>query len=1211
MKALNKDIIREIKNSKGRIISIMLMVTIGVLILIGLKITSPIMERRADEYFVKTKGADIILSSTFGLDDKDLDIVKNIPDLKDYEVGYNFDVETKKNDDLIRLNSLTTKVSTVELESGRLPKGEDEIILDKQLKNKYKIDDIIEFQKENIEEDEEYSLKNYEYRVVGFATSPEYVDSINLGSSSIGDGIISGFAFINKENFNSELYSSIKMTFKDLENFKYSGEDYRKIAKKHKNELEDSLVFRKDEVFSEKKAEIVKEISDGEKELNDAKDKIRDAEKEIEDGKKKISDGYREFNKGKNKLNSEISKGRRELENGQRELNKNKKLLDSKREEISKGEKELKDAKSKMDLGRVELDKAWKEYYDNEKLLNNGISKINLEIDKMNSSIDEIDNVINSIPEMKKQLIYLQGQVEELKGQGKKINDGLAVIKGNISIINDQIAFIEGQLENGPNEELEGQLTILKEQKNNLTVEEGNLQNNLNKIYSGIREVEENITKIQSLINSESSLIENREKIKQGIITANGEKEKLLENLEKLQEGKTQLNKEEDNWQKGNKKYLLSLEEFNKGKAEFEKGEKEIISGQKKIDDGFKELKSAEKKGNDKLNSALKEIEDGEKTLKENEEKFLEEKEKAEKEIADGEEKLDDARRILNILQSPKYNVETRESNNSIYTFYDEAKRLQIISNIFPVFFFFIALLVSLTTMTRMVDEQRLEIGTIKALGYSNTQIMKKYFIYGGVASVLGSILGILLGHKLISPLIFSAYSSNYVFETTNIPFNTNYSIVALIIGVLCTAVAGAMATWGSLRDNSATLMRGKPPRSGNRIFLERVKPIWKRLSFMQKVTMRNLFRYKKRMFMTIIGIAGCTGLVFMGFGIKDSIINMEKKQYHEIFDYDLISIYDEEYSLTGYEEYNDLMENTDKIKDHSKVLVSSVNAEGENGPDQIITLISPENDEEFSKFIELRSRKDKKNIELKDGGAVLSEKISKLLNVKAGDKITVKDGDNKNIEIKIDAIVENYAGHYIYLSPNYYEEVFGEEYEPNGDIVNINFTEKEEKSEIIEEINNNDSVLSIYNNNQLKEMIDGLLGTLDILVFVIISCSCILAFVVLYNLTNINVSERIRELSTIKVLGFYDREVTAYVYRETYMLTIVGIFFGYLIGFIMHYIIINNLVPDMAMLDPHLYLTNYILSAVITMVFATMVMVVVHRKLKRINMVEALKAVE
>ena len=241
----------------------------------------------------------------------------------------------------------------------------------------------------------------------------------------------------------------------------------------------------------------------------------------------------------------------------------------------------------------------------------------------------------------------------------------------------------------------------------------------------------------------------------------------------------------------------------------------------------------------------------------------------------------------------------------------------------------------------------------------------------------------------------------------------------------------------------------------------------------------------------------------------------------------------------------------------------------------------------------------------------VLSEKIAKLLDVKAGDKITFKDDDNKKYEVKIESIAENYAGHYIYMSPNYYEEVFNEDYETNGDIVKINSTEKGEKSKITEEINNNDSVLSIYNNNQLKEMIDGLIGTLDILVFVIISCSCILAFVVLYNLTNINVSERLRELSTIKVLGFYNREVTAYVYRETYMLTIVGIFLGYLIGFIMHFIIINNLIPDMAMLDPHLYLTNYLLSAAITMMFATMVMVVIHRKLKKINMVEALKAVE
>ncbi|MDL2311163.1 FtsX-like permease family protein, partial [Peptostreptococcaceae bacterium OttesenSCG-928-C18] len=824
----------------------------------------------------------------------------------------------------------------------------------------------------------------------------------------------------------------------------------------------------------------------------------------------------------------------------------------------------------------------------------------------------EIKDTLALIPLIPGQIIDLNEQILSLETQEQQKIAELEDKKTELSEIENDIKDVETQLESDPtNETLLETLNNLENNKINIESSIKTLNAEIANIQSNISAIQSNIGELQGILSSESVLKENKTKLEEGIKIATKEKEGYEKNLSDLLIGKSILDEKEEEWKKGQEEYNTGLEKLNSGKNELEKGKETLKNAQTQINNGFNALKEEQKKGERELNSALEELDKNKKLLDDNEKEFLEEKEKAEKDIADGEKELDDARRVLKTLIAPRYTVKSRESSPEIYTFYDEARRLDIISNVFPVFFFFIALLVSLTTMTRMVDEDRLKIGTLKALGYSNFQIIRKYFIYGGLASVLGCILGIIVGHTIISPLIFQAYASNYVFYSAYIPFNLFYSVASFLIGVLCTAVAGAVASKSSLRENAAILMRGKPPKSGTRIFLERIKFLWKRLTFMEKVTMRNLFRYKRRMFMTIIGIAGCTGLIFMGFGIKDSIESLEQKQYHEILNYDVISIYDEDFSPEDFKNYEKLIENKNKVENYKPVVIDSLTFKANEEPDQSLILISPEQKEGIEDFIVLKDRKTQKSIELSNNGAVLTEKAAKVLKIKAGDSIKVKDLDNTEYTVKIDSIAENYSGHYIYMTPEYYEKAFSKDYELNGDILKLATDNLKEKSEIIEEVNNNDSVLSVSSNSQIKDMLGSILGTLDILVFVIIVCSCILAFVVLYNLTSINVSERLRELSTIKVLGFYDNEVTAYVYRETFILTILGIILGYILGGIMHFIIINNLVPDVVMLDPHIFLMNYILSALITILFAVMVMLVVHRKLKNINMVEALKAVE
>lgn len=1211
MKALNKNIYKEIVKSKGRFISILLMVAIGVLIFTGLKITGPIMTERADEYFRKTKAADIVISSSLGLEDEDIDEIRSLAKVNKVELGYNFDVKTKKKNELIRLNSLTRKVNKLNLEKGKLPKSDDEIVLDSGLMKKYSIGDKITFTKEKIEEDEEQGLNKYKYKVVGFATSPDYTDSINLGTSNIGDGKITGYGYVFKENFNLENYSIAKITFSDLKNLDFSDEKYQKTAKKHKEKLEKIFSERKVESFEDKKEDLKSKIEDGEEKVEESKDKIKDGEKKIKDGKDKIKKAKSDYDKGKSKLAKELSKAEDEIKEAQSKISKSEKELSEKTSEIQNGEKNLEKARIQVEEGKREIDKALASYVKEEENITSAIDSTTAEIARLTNSLKELESNEGSIPELQTKYFDLINEREFLVPKKSDVQNNLNINNKILSSLENDISNVKVAINVESTKELREKLRNLESERDTILSEISSYQNRIAELDSNIANINSKINEIDNIINNSSDIDASKNKLQQEISQLTSKKQEYENQLNNLKKNRPSVDKKEKELQEAEAKYDKALKDIESGKKQVESGEASLAAGLKKIEEGRSKLTSSKSEGEAELSSALKKIEESEKSLEETEEKFEKEKEKAEGKIDDAEEDLESARKYLKIIKEPRYIIESRESNPNIYTFYDEASRLDIISNIFPIFFFFIALLVSLTTMTRMVDEQRLEIGTLKALGYSNSQISKKYFIYGGAASISGSIIGILLGHKLISPLIFEAYASNYVFDTGNIPFNIRYSVIALAIGVACTALAGAVTTWGTLKENAAVLMRGKAPKSGNRIFLERIGFIWNRLNFMQKVTMRNLFRYKKRMLMTIIGIAGCTGLIFMGFGIKDSIKSMEKKQYSEIFNYDLISVFDEELSPGGYEKYKSLLETKEKVKNSSDIHLGSFKVDAKNGPDHIITLISPKKEKELKKYIALRERNSQKNIKLDKNGAVLTEKIADLLGVKAGDKITVKDDNNKKFKIKISKITENYTGNYLYMSPKYYEKVFEEDYEINADIVQLKAKTEKAKSKTIEKINNNEAIVSLVNNNQSRNLIESLLGTLDILVLVIISCSCILAFVVLYNLTNINISERIRELSTIKVLGFYNKEVTSYVYRETFLLTLIGICVGYLIGFEMHYIIINNLIPDMAMLDPHLFPANYALSAVITMAFASVVMIVVHIKLKNINMVEALKAVE
>ena len=566
----------------------------------------------------------------------------------------------------------------------------------------------------------------------------------------------------------------------------------------------------------------------------------------------------------------------------------------------------------------------------------------------------------------------------------------------------------------------------------------------------------------------------------------------------------------------------------------------------------------------------------------------------AQNQIDAGKEKLASAKAelakkeaALNQLEEPTYQINNRKEGNPGYkTFLEDSTRIDSLSNIFPVVLFAIALLVSLTTMTRFVEEERGNLGLLKALGYSNREIRKKFMVYGLVSSGLGALVGTIIGHTFLPLAVFNAYTASSTFSNLRLTFSPLWTIIAFAIAIACSLLPAYWVVRKELKEVPASLFLAKVPKAGSRILLEKIDFIWKRMSFTYKVTARNLFRYKKRMLMTIFGVAGCTALLVMGFGIRDSISGLASKQFGQILHYDMIAI-----------EKNKV---SDKEKEASGKLEK-----------QEVSLIATNQSDDLSKYVSLESRKNNQKIVLNDSGAVISEKFAELLGLKVGDSLTLKDDENKPVRIKVSAITEMYMGHYIFMNQSVYQKVFKKDFMTNGQLIKLKNASVNNIQKMSAQLMQEDGIQAISQNSDLKKVIESFMYGINSVMIVLITCAILLAIVVIYNLTNINVSERIRELATIKVLGFYDREVTLYIYRETILLSFLGILVGFGLGDYFHQVIMNQLSADQIMFAPGLLWTNLLLSAAITFATTLLLALVVHFKLKAVDMLGALKSVD
>ncbi|MBO7514144.1 MAG: ABC transporter permease, partial [Lachnospiraceae bacterium] len=565
-------------------------------------------------------------------------------------------------------------------------------------------------------------------------------------------------------------------------------------------------------------------------------------------------------------------------------------------------------------------------------------------------------------------------------------------------------------------------------------------------------------------------------------------------------------------------------------------------------------------------------------------------------------------------VKLPSWYVLDRSSVAAHASFLQDAKRIGKIGLVFPLLFFFVAALVSMTTMTRMIEESRLMIGTEKALGYTGLTIAGKYIFYALFATLGGSVAGFLAGEKIFPYVIIKAYYMLYTgIPVLAMPYHASYALSATAMAVICIFGGLFAVCVRNTHSVPAKLMRPPAPKPGKRILLERITPIWSRLSFAQKASARNVFRYKKRMFMTVFGIGGCMGLLLVGFGLRDSILDIAKYQYREIFRYDAVAVTDRKNTTAAeWQAFTDHLAATEGITDskfiHSEYLdVASEHARRE------AQILVPENADQLRLFFDMRDRKTKKPVEFPEetGHVAVNEKLARMLELKAGDTLRIYTDEVRYKEVTIDSIYENYILHYVCMNSGTYETIFGEKPDYTTLWMKTNDTSEAFEADLAAGLLEHPACLGVSMTTALQTKIDRMLRSLNLVVVVLIMSAGLLAFVVLYNLNNINITERRREMATVKVLGFFDGEVAAYVYRDSVLLTLFGCIFGVFCGYLLHRFVIETVEIDLMMFGRHVSFLSVVFSILLTIAFSVLVQLLMYRKLKKIDMVESLKSVE
>ena len=1210
---LRKDFIIEIKKTMGRFVSIFFIVALGVAFYSGIRASEPSMRFTADQYFDDSKLMDLKVMGTMGLTKADIKAIGKVSGIEAVEGGYSKDVlcPVGDNEKVVHMLSMQKNFNQVSVVEGRLPEKAGECLVDEDFLSytDLKVGDTVTFHSGDGEALTD-SLVTDTYKIVGIGNSPLYI-SFGRGSSTIGTGEISGFVVMDKASFDMDVYTEAYV--------KVSGAEEKTAFTDEYNNLSDAAKEAVSAIEEERCAVRKQEIVD------EANEKLADSEKTVNEKSQELENAKKELESGKSKAAEELEKAKQQLTDGEAEL------ADAK-QQIADGETQLADAKAQLNDKQAQLDSAEAQYESGKTQLDQKEQELADAEQVYLSNYSKYMPIITAgkeqIPAGKSQIADGKKRLDEGLAPLNQLKDGLAGIEDEISQCDSEIAELQKQINDGDTlyqeytkisepdrtpeqrvyleswsgvrQGLEAKLAGIQEQKAQLEDKKKGLLVQMNQAgFATEADLEAQIT---SLTKQKADLDAKEKALLQQEQTLAAQEEELLSAGRQITDGKSQiaaarsqLDSTKSQITDGKAQILSAWALLNEKEDTLNASKAQLASGEQELADGRSEYEQAAKEAEEQITDGQEKITDGEKQL------------------TDARQKIADAKAEIKKIENPKWYVQTREDALTEYQGYgDNADRMRSIGKVFPVLFFLVAALISLTTMTRMVEEQRVQIGTMKALGYGKAAIAGKYIGYALIATLGGSIFGVLAGEKILPFIIIYAYMILYKhLPAILVPYHMSYALQASGIAVACTLIATIASCYKELAAEPAELMRPAAPKQGKRILLERIGIIWKHLNFTWKSTVRNLIRYKKRFFMTIFGIGGCMALMVVGFGLKDCIYEIVSQQYEKVQFYDAATYMSDDISEENRQQLHDYLDQNADIKETIEARMQKTDVKSASGK-KTLYLMVPSDNEKIEDFLSFHSRTNKDEVySLKKDEVILTEKMASLLNVKVGDELTIEDEDRGDQTVTVGAICENYMSHYLYLSPEKYEELYGVPAEYNTIIYSV----KDGKDDQIEKIGTKllsmDGVLNVSYTSSIEGRLDDMLRSLNLVIVVLIVSAGMLAFVVLYNLNNINITERQRELATLKVLGFYDGEVASYVYRENILLTIIGSVVGMVLGNLLHRYIILTVEVEEAMFGRQIHWQSYLYSFLFTVAFSLFVNWVMFYKLKKIDMVESLKSVE
>lgn len=1174
--AFNTETLRSITHSLGRFLAIAAIVALGTGFYAGLRMTAPDMKLAADEYFDGTSLMDIRVLSTLGLTDDDIAVLRHVEGVEAVMPARETDVMASIDGEqyATRVHSLPDAARTSDTSDGVHARSDDPDYLNRPLlvrgswpqktgecvlsANLVENDAIAVGDTLTVTEgvqDVDQTLVTRTYTVTGFVNAPYYATSSSMGETTLGSGSIQQYMYVPESDFSADLpYTEAYLTVRGAANERASSDAYQRlvdeVADRIKALAPEREQARVDQLKSDAQKELDEKRADYEGERADAQSQLDDAKRQLDDAAATIAASEQE-----------LADGQAAYDSGASELASQRASAQA---QLDDAERQIADGQAQLDAQRPQLDDAAGQLQAARAQWQQGADALAAAWGDWQRRSDELDAGITRA----------QAGVADAAAGVDRIQKG-------IDALEEQIKQLDPDKDAQKIAELRAEQDALKAQQQDLRAQMALVQATLD-----------------DLVNVQKPKLE-------------AARAELQGKQDALDSSKVELEQQQAAYEGGKAQFDASARKLDQARADLassrSQADAQIAAAQQQLDDAASRLQD----GRAQLEQGRADYDSG---LAEYEQK----KSDADAQLADAERRLDDAQKQIDDLERPEWLVMDRTANYGAASFEADADRVDSIAAVFPFIFFLVAALVALTTMTRMVEEERALIGTFKALGYRRTRIASKYLAYAAAASGIGSILGILALSQVLPAVIMKAYGIIYFVPELPLPLpvDPGFAGLAAGLGVGVTLFATWAAVAATLRERPAQLMLPRAPKAGKRIVLERIGPLWRHLSFSWKVTFRNLFRYKKRFVMTVIGIAGCTALLLTGLGLSNAINDIIDKQFGEITKYNAVVTLADDLSSEEQRRIDDLLDDGSLVTAHTLVMRQNMLAGGPDEQDKRMELVVPEDPASFDRFVALNTRVGHHPVKLDDDGLVLTEKLAAELGVRAGDAVTLTEQDaignatGTSYEATVTGIVENYVYHYAYMGPALYEQLMGKAPDYRT-VLAVTTSDPDLRVQFSNDLLAAGGVKTVAYNDETIDAYRDMMSSVNMIVVVLVTAAAALAFIVLYNLTNINITERMREIATLKVLGFTPREMNAYIFREIFLLAAIGCAVGLVLGVWMEGFVVVTAEVDQIMFGRAIHPTSFLLAFLLTMLFTVLVMLAMRGKLRRIDMVESLKSNE